>query len=322
MKVGISMLETPQKVAVGRAHSKLILIGEHSVVYGQPAIAFPFKQIEVKVTVKNIGGNAIQIESPFYQGPIEQIPEKMEGIGDCVIQTLKALEKHSSGLHIQIASSIPIGRGLGSSAAIAIALVRGLFAFFNQKLSNSQLMTLVERAEKFAHGTPSGIDMMAASSANPIWFQKQQEVESVKIGTPFHLVIADSGRVGDTYSAVKSIRDKYESKPEIIEESITLLGKLAQEVRVALAAGNPQKVGDNLNQAHQLLSLLGVSDRGLDGLVKAARTAGALGAKLTGGGRGGCILALVENEQLGEKVAAALLHAGAAQTWQYTIAKC
>lgn len=322
MKVGISMLETPQKVAVGRAHSKLILIGEHSVVYGQPAIAFPFKQIEVKVTVKNIGGNAIQIESPFYQGPIEQIPEKMEGIGDCVIQTLKVLEKRSSGLKIQIASSIPIGRGLGSSAAIAIALVRGLFAFFNQKLQHSQLMALVERAEKFAHGTPSGIDMMAASSANPIWFQKQQEVESVKIGAPFHLVVADSGRVGDTYSAVKSIRDKYEMKPEKIEESITLLGKWTEEVRLGLAVGDYQKVGKKLNLAHHHLALLGVSDEGLDHLVDTARTAGAIGAKLTGGGRGGCILALVENETIGKKVAEALIEAGAARTWQYTIAKC
>ncbi|MEQ2466082.1 mevalonate kinase [Niallia sp. CLA-SR-H024] len=322
MKVGISMLETPQKVAVGRAHSKLILIGEHSVVYGQPAIAFPFKQIEVKVTVKTIGGNTIQIESPFYQGPIEQIPEKMEGIGDCVIQTLKVLEKRSSGLHIRIASSIPIGRGLGSSAAIAIALVRGLFAFFNQSLKDSQLMALVERAEKFAHGTPSGIDMMAASSANPIWFQKQQEVEMVKIGAPFHLVVADSGRIGDTYSAVKSIRDKYERKPKQIEESITLLGKLTEDVRLGLAVGDYQKVGDKLNQAHQQLSLLGVSDLGLDGLVEAARTAGAVGAKLTGGGRGGCILALVENETIGKKVADALVQAGATQTWQYTIAKC
>lgn len=322
MKVGISMLETPQKVAVGRAHSKLILIGEHSVVYGQPAIAFPFKQIEVKVTVKNIDGNIIQMESPFYEGPLDQIPEKMEGIGDCVIQTLKVLEKRSSGLHIQITSSIPIGRGLGSSAAIAIALVRGLFAFFTQKLSDSQLMTLVERAEKFAHGTPSGIDMMAASSTNPIWFQKQQVVESVKIGAPFHLVVADSGRVGDTYSAVKSIRDKYEMKPEKIEESITLLGKWTEEVRLGLAVGDYQKVGEKLNQAQQHLALLGVSDEGLDHLVDTARAAGAIGAKLTGGGRGGCILALVENEQLGEKVAAALMQAGAAKTWQYTIAKC
>ncbi|HEO8419748.1 TPA: mevalonate kinase [Yersinia enterocolitica] len=316
------MLETPQKVAVGRAHSKLILIGEHSVVYGQPAIAFPFKQIEVKVTVKSIGGNTIHIESPFYQGPIEQIPEKMEGIGDCVIQTLKVLEQRSLGLKIQIASSIPIGRGLGSSAAIAIALVRGLFAFFNQKLQHSQLIALVERAEKFAHGTPSGIDMMAASSANPIWFQKQQEVESVKIGAPFHLVVADSGRVGDTYSAVKSIRDKYEMKPEKIEESITLLGKWTEEVRLGLAVGDYQKVGEKLNLAHHHLALLGVSDEGLDYLVDTARAAGAIGAKLTGGGRGGCILALVENETIGKKVAEALIEAGAARTWQYTIAKC
>lgn len=322
MKVGISMLETPQKIAVGRAHSKLILIGEHSVVYGQPAIAFPFKQIEVKVTVKNIRGSSIQIESPFYQGSIEQIPEKMEGIGDCIIQTLKVLEQQSCGLEIKISSTIPIGRGLGSSAAIAIALVRGLFAFFNQKLSNSQLMILVERAEKFAHGTPSGIDMMTASSATPIWFQKQQEVEHVQIGAPFHLVIADSGRIGDTFAAVKSIRDKYEIKPEQIEQSITLLGILTQETRVALAAGDFQQVGDKLNQAHQHLGLLGVSDSGLDALVDTARSAGAVGAKLTGGGRGGCILALVESEQIGKKVADALLEAGAAQTWQYTIAEC
>lgn len=226
----------------------------------------------------------------------------MEGIGDCIIQTLKVLEQQSSGLEIKISSTIPIGRGLGSSAAIAIALVRGLFAFFNQKLSNSQLMILVERAEKFAHGTPSGIDMMTAASATPIWFQKQQEVEHVQIGAPFHLVIADSGRVGDTFAAVKSIRDKYEIKPEQIEESITLLGILTQETRVALAAGDFQLVGDKLNQAHQHLGLLGVSDSGLDDLVDTARSAGAVGAKLTGGGRGGCILALVENEQLGKKL--------------------
>ncbi|KAB7667728.1 mevalonate kinase [Bacillus sp. B1-b2] len=316
------MLETPQKIAVGRAHSKLILIGEHSVVYGQPAIAFPFKQTEVKVIVGEMEGNIIELESPFYVGPLHQIPEKMEGIGDCIIQTLKVLQQPSSGLNIQITSTIPIGRGLGSSAAIAIALVRGLFAYFHQKLSNSQLMTLVERAEKFAHGTPSGIDMVTASSANPIWFQKQQEVENVEIGAPFHLVVADSGRIGDTYAAVKSIRDKYEVQPELIEKSITQLGKLTKEVRVSLAEGDFHTVGSQLNQAQQLLSLLGVSDEVLDHLVEVAVSAGAVAAKLTGGGRGGCIIALVETEKLGEKVAEALIQAGAAQTWQYTIEKC
>ncbi|MFB1050214.1 mevalonate kinase [Paraliobacillus sp. JSM ZJ581] len=312
------MLELPQKTAIGSAHSKLILVGEHAVVYGEPAIALPFPSIHVKSVVTPHKGPVL-LESNFYVGPLSSIPEKLKGIAACIEQTCKKLNKEPNHFRMYIKSTIPIGRGLGSSAAIAIAVVRSLYNFFNHPLDKSDLLALVHLAETYAHGTPSGIDMEAVSSDVPIWFEKEKSIEEVEINQAFHLVVADTGRIGDTHAAIASIKEKYKSITAQTKQSIKLLGHLTKEAKKALQDGNPLILGDILNRAQKELVSLGVSDAGIDHLVKIAHQAGALGAKLTGGGRGGCIIALAKHAAHAKTLAERFLHAGAAQTWHFQI---
>lgn len=314
--------DIPRKTAVGTAHSKLILIGEHSAVYGKPAIALPFPAIEARATIEEVKNNdTILFESSYYSGPYQEIPKNMEGIAVCINETFTYLMQNPEGLRIRLESTIPIGRGLGSSAAIAISIVRGLFLYFGQALNNEKLEELVHISEKYAHGNPSGIDAAASSNDYPIWFQQGSPITSLEIGGPFYLVVADTGRIGNTRGAVESIKEMYALDPIKTEQSLNSLEENTFKAKTALISGEIHVLGKTLDVAQRELTLLGVSDPGINLLVSAAKQKGALGAKLTGGGRGGCILALAKNHQHVKELEEALLAAGAYQTWNFKVGK-
>lgn len=312
------MMTIQQKTAIGRAHSKIILIGEHAVVYGKPAIALPFPSLEVVSSVKEISGDLF-LACRYFVGKLEEAPKDLKGITACITETLKNLKQPAEGLHIQIDSSVPIGRGLGSSASSAIAVVKSLYQYFEQKLSKTKLLELVHISETFAHGNPSGIDMVAASSDQPLWFEKDGAIHPVDIKLPLHLVVADTGRIGGTLEAVESIRKNSLISPNKVKHSIDLLGDYTLRTKAALAEGNSLFVGKMMDAAHSELKKLGVSDTELDHLVQVAKEWGALGAKLTGGGKGGCMIALASSLEHAKNLAEGLLQNGAAQTWSYII---
>ncbi|MDM5157259.1 mevalonate kinase [Bacillus sp. DX1.1] len=310
------MITSTPKAAVGYAHSKLILVGEHAVVYGKPAIAIPFP-LGVTSTIEEKAGE-IMIACGHYVGPINRMPVRMQGIAACIRATLNDLKKPLNGLLIRLHSSIPIGRGLGSSAAIAIAIVKSLFSFYGQKVSQKELMALVEIAEIYAHGNPSGIDMAAASSELPIWFKNGKEIIPLNVGSPLSIVVADSGRIGNTHTAVKKVREKFLLEPEKMQRSLERIERITLEANGALADGNSYLLGRLLNLNHAELITLGVSDDGLNRLVEAARSAGGLGAKLTGSGLGGCVITLAPNLEHAKVIADVLMKAGANKTWYFS----
>jgi mevalonate kinase len=310
------MLTTLPKTAAGVAHSKLILVGEHAVVYGKPAIAIPFP-LEVRAAVAPKSG-WMTMDCDYYSGPLHMVPGQLRGIAACIKETLLYLNKPLRGLSIKIDSSIPLGRGLGSSAAIAVAVVRGLFTFFGEALSEQKLLSFVEHAENYTHGTPSGIDMAAVISDTPIWFEKGKPQEYLNVSTSLYIVAADSGQSGDTRSAVRKVRRRYLEEPDRILSNMNKIEKIALESRTVLSLGDTALLGSLLDANHTELIQLGVSNENLDHLVHAAKKAGALGAKLTGGGLGGCIIALAQNEKHGKIIADELKEAGAANTWHFT----
>lgn len=307
-----------RKSSIGSAHSKLILIGEHAVVYGQPAIALPFPTLTVTCAVEEID-TGIYIESNLYAGPIEQIPERLKGLATCIRATLQEINKHYKGFLLKIDSKIPIGRGLGSSAAIAVAIVRSFYQFFKCDLSGSKLRELVTIAETYAHGNPSGIDMESVVQDEPLWFEREKGIESVTIHSHFYLVVADTGRAGDTRSAVASIKENLDKSPLETNRSIDKIGQYTYEARQALLKGNLNQLGNLLNLAQAELDKLGVSDKDINHLVEVARSAGAFGAKLTGGGRGGCIIALAENNVQAKEICQYLSQNGAVSTWSFKV---
>lgn len=313
------MNKVSSKIAVSDSHSKLILFGEHAVVYGKPAIAIPFP-LKVKSIIEESFENII-FESELYNGPIDCMPVKMQGITECIKKTLNYLNQPYRGLCIRIQSSIPLGRGLGSSAAVAIAIVRSLFSFFRRELSQEELFSFVQIAETYAHGNPSGIDMTVESSESTIWFQKGKETVPLKLGGPLYIVVADTGRIGDTHRAVANVRKKYLIEPEKVQRSLDYIEKVTEEAKGALLKGDMHLLGELLDKNQKELMMLGVSDDGLNGLIKAARNKGALGAKLTGGGLGGCMIALVSSMEDAKNISNELMRCGANKSWYFSTDK-
>ncbi|MGO0056038.1 mevalonate kinase [Streptococcus suis] len=299
---------------VGKANGKIILMGEHAVVYGQPAIAMPFSAVEITAQVR-AQGQALSVACDFYEGLVHKMPKIWESLKHAIRFSLYRIGAPTDpAIHIEISSTIPAERGMGSSAAVAVAVARALFAYYEKELTDSELWDIVQSSEKIAHGNPSGIDAATTSGKSPVFFIKQQPIEPFELKLHAHLVVADTGVTGNTLEAISDVADLLEKKPEAIK-LVEELGNLTRLAKEDLATDQAELLGSRMNQAHALLQELGVSDSSLDKLVRLAQENGALGAKLTGGGRGGCMIALVRTGQDAQTLAQILTQAGARQTW-------
>lgn len=299
---------------VGKANGKIILMGEHAVVYGQPAIAMPFSAVEITAQVR-AQGQALSVACDFYEGLVHRMPKIWESLKHAIRFSLYRIGAPTDpAIHIEISSTIPAERGMGSSAAVAVAVARALFAYYEKDLTDGELWDIVQSSEKIAHGNPSGIDAATTSGKSPVFFIKQQPIEPFELKLHAHLVVADTGVTGNTLEAISDVADLLEKKPEAIK-LVEELGNLTRLAKEDLATDQAELLGSRMNQAHALLQELGVSDSSLDKLVRLAQENGALGAKLTGGGRGGCMIALARTAQDAQKLAHILDQAGARQTW-------
>lgn len=299
---------------VGKANGKIILMGEHAVVYGQPAIAMPFSAVEITAQVR-AQGQALSVACDFYEGLVHKMPKIWESLKHAIRFSLYRIGAPTDpAIHIEISSTIPAERGMGSSAAVAVAVARALFAYYEKELTDSELWDIVQSSEKIAHGNPSGIDAATTSGKSPVFFIKYQPIQPLELKLQAYLVVADTGVTGNTLEAISDVADLLEKKPEAIK-LVEELGNLTRQAKEDLATDQAELLGSRMNQAHALLQKLGVSDPSLDKLVSLAQENGALGAKLTGGGRGGCMIALVRTGQDAQTLAQILTQAGARQTW-------
>lgn len=303
--------------AMGVAHSKLILVGEHVVVYDKPAIAIPFPLKIVAKLVHKPG--EITFASDLYHGNLADMSASMKGLKECIKQSFALCQVPLEGVHIEVTSDIPVGRGLGSSAACATALVRGIYQYFYKHLSLKELYQLVGLAETFAHGKPSGIDMMSVASDTPILYRKMLGAFPLLVSSPFHIVVADTGKVGETKKAVTYVRERKLREPHVVNPMIDDIEGIVWEAKEAILAGDANRLGILLTRNHEKLKELGVSDPLLNRLVASALHAGALGAKLTGGGMGGCMIALAKDKEHANDIAKELKNSGAKTVWYFSI---
>ncbi|MGT2949088.1 mevalonate kinase [Streptococcus devriesei] len=305
-----------KKVALGKASGKIILMGEHAVVYGEPAIALPFSAVETVAEVKG-EGEALTVTCDFYDGLVHKMPEILESLKHAIRFSLYRIgAPQDPPIHIDIRSTIPAERGMGSSAAVAVAIARGLFNFYGKDLSDKELWEIVQSSEKIAHGNPSGIDTVTTSGTAPVFFVKDQPIEQLTIDMNAYLVVADTGQTGQTLKAIQAVKELLHGGERMDAElSIKELGELSRLAKEALLDNQIQDLGEVMNEAQQLLASLTVSNPMLDRLAQVARQAGALGAKLTGGGRGGCLIALAATKENAAAIAASLLENGARKTW-------
>jgi mevalonate kinase len=297
------------------APGKIILFGEHAVVYGRPALAVPVSQIRATVEVEASSRPGVWIEAPDVglASELAQLASD-QPLAAAVRGVFSALGIASfPAIQIRISSSIPVASGLGSGAAVSVALIRALSAHLGQPLSDEQVSALAFEIEKLHHGTPSGIDNTVVTYARPVYFVKGQPPETFKVGAPFTVVIGDTGVAASTKAAVSDVRSLWQTAPGRWEDVFDQVGEIARQARAAIESGDVSALGPLMDANQVLLQRMSVSSPELERLLSAARAAGAQGAKLSGGGRGGNMIALVAKEKA-PAVAEALQSAGAKRT--------
>lgn len=300
------------------APAKIILLGEHAVVYGQPAIAIPISGLRATAAAEpTTPGSGLQIVLSDTEVilPVKIQAETIDHpLNLMASQILSLLHELPPDLTITVKSEIPIASGLGSGAAISAVVGRVLSSALHQPIDNTQLNNIVYQVEKLHHGTPSGIDNTVIVHERPVYFVKGHPIDFFSVKGRFHFLIADTGVSALTRIAVGDVNKLYKDRPEHYQSIFESIGNLATQARTTLENGNPTELGSLMNQNHVLLKDLTVSSRELDQLVDAAQKAGAFGAKLSGGGRGGNMIALVSPETL-PAIRSALIEAGAVRVF-------
>jgi mevalonate kinase len=218
-------------------------------------------------------------------------------------------------MKITVSSDIPIASGLGSGASITAAIIRALAIYLDLTgLATDQWISdLTYEVEKFHHGTPSGIDNTVVAYEQPVYFMRQEPqnlIETFELAQPLHLLVADTGVSSSTKAVVSDVRRAWQADPQRFEQIFDGCADIAIAGREAIQAGDQRAIGRLMSRNHELLVEMTVSSPQLDQLVAAAKSAGALGAKLSGGGRGGNMIALVAPEAE-QAVHDALTQAGA-----------
>lgn len=298
-----------------QASAKIILFGEHAVVYQQPAIAVPVFALQAHADMQ-------ASDKPFHIIATD-LGNRLMGLAQdqplmqMALSTFHALQIEAPDASLRLSSTIPMASGLGSGAAVSTAIGRAIAAYSNCDLSAEMLNQLVYQIEQIHHGTPSGIDNTVIVYEQAIYYVRNQPLKMIENASDLTLLIADTGQAALTKVAVGDVRKLVETQPEQTMPVIEAIGQLTEAAQSAMQAGQPEALGQLMVANHEQLQRLTVSSPQLDRLVAAAISAGALGAKLSGGGRGGNMIALVDDKA--EQVREALLTAGAVRVIQTTI---
>lgn len=310
----------------GYAPGKIILFGEHAVVYGQPAIAATIDRgIRVAVTARGDGlrpGDSGRVEAARSVGPVLRSssgglparcrPDSSEGAGDgegperlrrALGVLVELCGERTRNLLFSIDGAIPAGAGLGSSAALAVAMLRGVHRFFDDPPLSEDV--LVERAfalERVFHGNPSGVDHSVIARGGcyaytrPAEGSSVGEVARVKLARRLRLAVAIAGSHAGTAHAVGALKERARRHPAHYQRIYDGIGALASSARAQLEDGALGAVGELMDVNQGYLNALGVSTPAIEALCAIARERGALGAKLSGAGGGGAVIALVDDD--------------------------
>jgi len=297
---------------MGRGFGKVILFNEHFVVYGVPSIVSAIAQTTT-AAVEPFEGKDWRMDDR-RQATSGYKKEKLEQQWESVERILKAagVDSTRNPIKITLEGDLVAASGIGASAASCVAIAWALSDEFGLNFSDERINEIAYEGERAYHGTPSGVDNTAATYGGLIWFVrgKPNVIERIKVREPIEIVMGNTGIVADTVAVVAGVRGRKEKYPEKYNKILEEAEELAHEARRALENFDLKKVGKLMDENHKLLQAIEVSCKELDFLVELARNHGALGAKLTGGGCGGNMVALTPGKDLQEKVARAVEREG------------
>jgi mevalonate kinase len=294
----------------GSGFGKVILFGEHFVVHGVPGIVSAIDST-ADAEVKKIGeGITVKDERKGAKGYTEKKRVQQRESIERMLKTME-INPEKASLQIWLGGNLPGFSGIGASAASSVAIARAIVEEFEMILSDEKINEIAYEAEKAYAGTPSGIDNTAATYGGLIWFKRNlgggpNTIEKLSIREPVEIIIGNTGIVADTKEMVAGVAERKKRNPEKYNPLFKQAEELAFTARKALEEFDLRKVGKLMNKNHRLLREIEVSCRELDYLVNLAREQGAFGAKLTGGGGGGCMVALTPRKELQEAVATAM----------------
>jgi mevalonate kinase len=307
-------------MATGSGKGKTILFGEHFVVYGLPALAAGIaSETTAKITrVRSFGWKLVD-NRPAMPGYKEKKYDEQKASIENMLKHLN-IDATKTGFQIDLGGNLVCASGIGASAASCVAIARALNDEYSLGLDDDQINETAYIGEMGYHGTPSGIDNTASTFGGLIWFVRDlnggpPQFEKLKLGKSADLVIASTGLTASTKVVVNDVRKKKDENPDWFSSVSNEYNQLVNEAREALINLDFEQVGILMNKNHKLLQQLTVSCKELDNFVEIARENGAIGAKMTGTGRGGNMIALAPDETTMKEIAYALEKGGAAGVW-------
>ena len=296
-------------MAEGTGFGKVILFNEHFVVYGLPAIASAIgaKTIAV-VERRSRPGLELVDNRPETEGyKAEKSGQQKESL-DRMLRAMN-IDTQANGFTVTLAGDLIAASGVGASAASCAAIARAFSNELNLKYSDERINDMAYEGEKGYHGTPSGIDNTAATFGGLIWYKREgssQRMERMRLRKPIEIVMGNTGVVADTKVVVAGVKERKDAEPEKYARIFKTAERIVHDARRQLEAFHVEEVGIYMDQNHELLQQIEVSSPQLDMLVDLARNSGAYGAKMTGTGRGGYMVALTPGKDLQKRVAVAI----------------
>src|SRR6266536_5173327 len=263
------MASCPTTMTKASAPGKIILFGEHAVVYGRPALAVPVTQVHTDVDISDSSRAGIWIDAPNVNLHAELNTLPSDHPIASVINNLFFLARISPfpNLEIKISSTIPVASGLGSGAAVTVALTRALSSHLNFSMTDEEVNAFTYEIEKLHHGTPSGIDNTVVTYAKPVYFIKGQPIETFRVGKPFTIVIGDTGIRAPTKESVSDVRRSWLNDKARWESVFDKVTEISFTARRAIEQGHWKMLGELMNENHKLLQEMTVSSPELDKLI-------------------------------------------------------
>ncbi len=294
----------------GSGFGKAILFNEHFVVYGVPAIV---SAVGARTTAKVEKAGKFEVIDgrPCTPGYKEKKEGQQQDSLKRIFREMK-IDIEETPLRIELGGDLIAMSGSGASAASCVAVARAISDEFDMGLANERINEIAFEGEKGYHGTPSGVDNTASTFGGLTWFVKGNPptFDAIEVREPIRVVIGNTGIAADTAEVVADVRKARESNPEKYEPVFERAAELVKEARETLEKYDMEKLAEQMDEAHTLLREIGVSHEKLEDMIKIAKENGASGAKMTGTGRGGSMIALTLSPEVQEKVAKAFEERG------------